>query len=84
MNSKQKEVLGTFDSAYKKVQDAFDAAADTMSDKDTQVMTAAGAELRKCGDALYTLFDGLKKPVWVSGKKWYADRMINEIDVNFR
>ncbi len=84
MNAEQAEALGTFDSAYVKAQDTFDAAADSMSDIDTQAMTAAGKELRKCGDALYSLFSGVDKPVWANGQNWYADRMINEIDVNFR
>lgn len=84
VNIEQKEALDTFNSAYEKAQDAFDAAADSMSVKDTEVMTAAGKELRKCGDALFALFDVVSKPVWTNGQYWYADRKINEIDVNFR
>ncbi len=83
-NAEQMEALDTFDSTCEKVQDAFDAAADSMSEKDTEEMIAAGKELRRCGDLLYALFAGMDKPVWANGQYWYADRMINEIDVNFR
>lgn len=84
MNAEQTQALGAFDSAYEKTQDAFDDAADSMSEKDTEVMTVAGKELRKCGDALYALYNRVKKPIWANGQYWYADLMINEIDVNFR
>jgi polyisoprenyl-teichoic acid--peptidoglycan teichoic acid transferase len=84
MNAEQKEALDAFDSAYDKVQYDFDAAAESMSEENTEVLTAAGKELRKCGDALFSLFAGVDKPVWANGQYWYADRMINEIDVNFR
>ena len=76
--------LESFDAAYEKLQNAFDAAADSMNEKDTLMMAAAGKELRLCGDALHASIEGLKKPVWANGQYWYADRMINEIDVNFR
>ncbi len=84
MSTEQKEVLDLFDRAYGKTVEAFDQAADSMSERDTKSMTAAAKELRRQGDALYELFDGIGKPAWVSGQYWYADRMINEVDVNFR
>lgn len=83
-SAERTEALDAFDLAFKKAQDSFDDAAGSMTDKDTQAMNTAGKELRKCGDALYDLFDGVKKPVWTNGQYWYADRMINEVDVNFR
>ena len=84
MSAEQKEMLEAFDSSYKKTQRAFDTAADTMAGSDTKAMASAGKELRKCGDALYKLVDGISKPVWANGQYWYADRMVNEVDVNFR
>jgi polyisoprenyl-teichoic acid--peptidoglycan teichoic acid transferase len=84
MNAAQKEALAAFDLAYTQTQDAFDTAADSMSKADTELMADAINELRKHGDALYKLFDGIAKLAWTTGKYWYADRMINEIDVNFR
>ena len=84
MSAGQKEALAAFDFCCVQAMEAFDAAADSMSDGDTKAMAAAGKELRKRGDALYELFGGVGKPVWSTGKYWYADRMINQIDVNFR
>ncbi len=84
MSAEQKEALAAFDLAYTKTQDAFDAAADSMAKADTELMTNSSKELRKQGDVLYKLFDDISKPVWNSGKYWYADRLINEIDVDFR
>jgi LCP family protein required for cell wall assembly len=84
INEEQKKELDAFDHSYDKTQAAFDAAADSMSAQDTEGMAAAGKELRMNGDALYALCEGVSKPVWANGQYWYADRMINEIDVNFR
>ncbi len=84
MSAGQKEALDAFDAAYERTADAFDAAADTMSQKDTSAMASAGRELVREGNALYGQFESIEKPVWASGQYWYADRMINEIDVNFR
>ena len=84
MSTEQKEALSAFDLAYDQAAVAFDAAADSMSQTDAKRMAGAAKELRKQGDALFKLFDGIDKPVWATGKYWYADRMINEIDVNFR
>lgn len=84
MSAAQKEALAAFDACYMQAQKAFEATADSMSEGDTKAMAAAGKELRKRGDELYRILDGVSKPVWYTGKYWYADRMINEIDVNFR
>ncbi len=83
MNAEQKEALAAFDLAYEQTANAFDTAADSMSDSDTKRMTGASKELRKKGDALAGLFN-MEKPVWGTGRYWYADRSVNEIDVNFR
>ncbi len=84
LSAEQKEALAAFDLAYDQAAAAFDAAADSMSKTDTKLMAGAAKELRKHGDALYERFEGVEKPVWATGKYWYADRMINEVDVNFR
>ena len=84
MSIVKKEALASFNMVYTQLQDAFDKAADSMSTADTEAMIETGKELRKQGDDLYKLFDGIDKPIWVVGNYWYADRMINEIDVNFR
>ncbi len=83
MSREQKDALTDFDSAYEKTMDAFDNAADSMSDSDAKLMLSAANMLREQGNALYTMFDGIQKPVWSDWHYWYADRMINEIDVNF-
>jgi len=84
MSAVQKEALASFDLMYAQTQDAFDTAADSMAKADTEMMAGAGKELCKQGDALYEVFSGIGKPKWNINKYWYADRMINEIDVNFR
>ncbi len=84
MSAEQKEALAAFDSVYAQTAEAFDTAADSMSQSDTKRMAGAAKELRKQGDALVGLFKDAEKPVWGTGQYWYADRMINEIDVNFR
>ncbi len=84
MSTGQKEALDAFDAAYERTADAFDAAAETMSQQDTSAMASAGRELVREGNALYGQFENIEKPVWASGQYWYADRLINEVDVNFR
>lgn len=82
--AEQKDALSAFDAAYERTMDAFDAASDSMSDSDTKLLSNAAKALRKQGDALCKLFTKIKKPVWANGRYWYADRMINEVNVNFR
>jgi hypothetical protein len=83
MSDEQKDALAAFDLALERTMDAFDTAADSMSDSDAKLMLSEAESLRNQGNALYTLFGGIKKPVWSDWHYWYADRMINEIDVNF-
>ena len=83
MSPEQKDAHATFDLALKKTMDAFDKAADSMSDSDAKFMLSAEKALSEHGDALYTLFGGIEKPDWSDWYYWYAFRMINEIDVNF-
>ena len=66
-----------------KTMDAFDTAADSMSVSNAKLMLSEAESLRYYGNVLYTLFGGIKKPIWSDWHYWYADRMINEIDVNF-
>jgi len=54
-----------------------------METVDTKTMKKAGTTLRKAGEDLVNLFDGMEKPDWTTGKAWYNDRMFNEKDVNF-
>ncbi len=68
---------------FSKTMDTFDTAADSILDSGAKLMLSAAKALRQQGDALYTLFGGIKKPAWSDWHYWYADRMINEIDVNF-
>jgi len=84
MSTVQREALEAAQLAYGMTVDAFDVAADSMAPEDTRNMESRAKELRKQGDALLALFGGTRKLSWYSGKYWYADRMINEIDVNFR
>lgn len=82
-NEAQRDVLAAFDLALERTKAAFDKAADSMSDSDAKLMVSEVELLRKQGNALYTLFEDIKKPVWSDWHYWYADRMINEVDVNF-
>ena len=84
LSEEQRKAMDDFDLAYSEAQKAFDAAAQTMSKNDSTYMEKSAEELRKSGEALNSLFSNVKKPEWKSNKYWYADRLINEIDVNFR
>lgn len=55
-----------------------------MPSNDTKWMENAIKVFRKQDDALCKLLSDVTKPAWTTRKHWYADRMINETDVNSR
>lgn len=79
----QEEALAVFDQALEQLKASFQTASISMETVDTKTMKKAGTTLRKAGEDLVNLFDGMEKPDWTTGKAWYNDRMFNEKDVNF-
>ncbi len=83
-NEKQQEAIAALLEAKEAARTAFLIAADSMSKEDTQAMKETRRALRKAGEVFEKAFPRIKSPGWGEGKYWYLDRLINEVDVNFR
>lgn len=83
MNAELSEALDLFNQALEHTKACFQTAALSMGKGDTNAMKQADKELRKAGDSLHRMFQGLEAPNWNRRNLWYKDQLINEKLVNF-
>jgi polyisoprenyl-teichoic acid--peptidoglycan teichoic acid transferase len=74
----------TFLDAVTATQDAFETAAVTMDDADTQAMIAARDAMKSAGEAAAEQLGYPDKLLWTTGKYWYTDPYINEVQLNWK
>jgi len=77
-------LIQTFETTYSDTQDAFETAAKSMSKADTKIMLSARKTLQNAGDAVAKAQAYPNKLLWSTGKYWYADPYINEVQLDWR
>ena len=75
---KQQELLDRLEAQHDLAVQAFDRAALSHSDEDTQAMREALKELRAIGDETAKALNYPRNITWPANKYWYLDPMINE------
>lgn len=78
LTEKQQELLEKLEAQHDLTVQAFDKAAQSLSDEDTKVLRAAMKELRSIGDETAKALKYPKNITWPANKYWYLDPFINE------
>jgi LCP family protein required for cell wall assembly len=84
LEAEQQALTDDFLAALKDTKDAFQTAADTMNGNDTKALLAAQKRLKTMGKELATAIKYPDKLPWTTGKNWYADPYVNEVQLNWR
>ena len=77
LTSDQQEILARFEAQHDRTVQAFDKAALSHSQEDTDALRAEMKELRRLGEELIKILKYPKNVTWPSNKYWYLDPYIN-------
>lgn len=83
MTQEQQDAYAELDEAVDACIDAFDAAADSGSSRDTDVMMIARQRLKKAASAAAEAFAYPENLRWARLDDWYNEIMINEYQLNW-
>lgn len=83
LNKEQRSSYDLLNEAYFNVQKAYNIAALSLSQSDSNELEVANQELRNAAVALAKQIDYPGKLSWSTNVPWYDDPYINEIDVGF-
>lgn len=78
LTPEQRDLLTRFEAQHDRTVQAFDKAALSHSEEDTNVLRAEMKELRRMGEEVMKLFKYPKNVTWPANKYWYLDPYINE------
>ncbi len=79
----QQDALYALETAYDATVLAFDAAAESMTKSDMDILKKARAELQKRGKTVARLFNYPDRITWERNSLWYMDQFINERMLNW-
>lgn len=84
LGAEQQTLADDFLVALEDAKSAFQTAGDTMNGSDQKALLAAQKRLKTAGGKLATAVEYPGKLPWATGKNWYADPYVNEVQLNWR